>query len=60
LSQIDKIDDVRINSDGTVSHNWLRYVQRASVSKKENDANKKKLKKAGIKVDPIHGNHLGK
>ena len=60
MSQIDKIDDVRINSDGTVSHNWLRYVQKASVSKKENEASKKKLKKAGIKVDPITGTHYGR
>ena len=59
MSQIDKIDDVRINSDGTVTHNWLRYVQRSSVSKKENEANKKKLKKAGVKID-VHGNHLGR
>jgi hypothetical protein len=52
LSQIDKIDDITINSDGTVSHKWLRHTLKASVSKKENDANKKKLKKAGIKVNP--------
>tara|TARA_B110000285_G_C15126377_1_gene620499 strand:- start:1994 stop:2524 length:531 start_codon:yes stop_codon:yes gene_type:complete len=30
------------------------------VSKKENDANKKKLKKAGIKVNPSNGSHMGK
>ena len=52
MSQIDKIDDVTLNSDGTVTHKWLRLTQKVNVSKKENDANKKKLKKAGVKINP--------